>query len=143
MRTWLWSGLVGLAIVPAFLGYGFASAPEVLSAGWIVAWGHVAVVFSGWALLELTRPLRDRLGSPLLADRVSLTVLQLAAVLSAIPLALVFAGRLLPDAPGYLIGALFAVLALGALLTTRVIAPELWTLGGGVLASAALVAVAA
>ncbi len=141
MRTWLWAGLVGLALVPAFVGYGFdamrASSPSDLAA----TWGHVAVVFAGWGLIELTRPLGRRMGSPLRADRVALTVLQLAAVV----LAAAFAGAVWmfrADDLRFESAAALGALALGALLSTRGIAPRMWSVFAGVLVSGALVEVA-
>ncbi|RQP12891.1 MAG: hypothetical protein EAS51_01480 [Microbacteriaceae bacterium] len=141
MRTWLWSGLVGLAIVPALVGYGFDELRVIRPGDLAVTWGHVAVVFAGWVLIELARPLARRVGSPLRADRIALTVLQLAAVLLALFVALgVWTFRAadlrLESA------AVLAALAAAALLSTRGVAAVMWTVVGGVLATLALLQVA-
>ncbi|PZQ87834.1 MAG: hypothetical protein DI534_13750 [Leifsonia xyli] len=138
MRTWLWSGLVALALVPAFAGYavedqGLAD-PEGLGA----TWGHVGVVFAGWALIELTRLLSRRIGSPLLADRVTLTVLQLLGVISAVLMSFLFVPFSAMPGWEYAVAGILAALALAALLSTRGVAAPLWTVATGVLVAGAL-----
>lgn len=130
MRTWLWSGLIGLAVVPAFLGYA-AGEQAAVSAGWAAAWGHVGVVFAAWALLELLSPVSARFGSPLLADRISLTALQSVALASAVVLAVAAAPG--ADSRSLAIASVLVVLAIGAFLSTRVAIPSVWSGVGGLL----------
>lgn len=141
MRTWLWSGLVGIALVPAFVGYGVEAQRLVETPGLAAVWGHVGAVFVGWGLIELTRPLRRRTASPLLADRVTLTVLQLLAGASATVLAVVVAAFGDIEAAEVTLATVFAALALAALLSTRGVAAPLWTVLAGVLVSSALMEV--
>ncbi|QNO36487.1 hypothetical protein H4J02_08075 [Protaetiibacter sp. SSC-01] len=140
MRTWLWSGLVGLALVPALVGYGFDELRVFSPADVATAWGHVAVLLVGWGLIELTRPLGRRMASPLRADRVAITVLQLLAILLTLVIAAtwMFRGDDLRLASAAVLGAL----AVGALLSTRGVAPVLWSIVSGLLVSGALVQLA-
>ena len=142
MRTWLWSGFVGLALVPAFLGYGIEQQRLLDGAGWAATWGHVAVVFAGWGLLELARVLTRRMQSPLAADRVAITVVQLIAVLTAVPMTLAFTAFSDPHVSEFTAASVLAVLTMGALLTTRVIARALWSALAALLASGAFMAAA-
>lgn len=139
MRTWLWSGLAGLVIVPAFVGYAFEAQRLSEPGGIAATWGHVAVVFAGWGLIELTRVLGRRVGSPLRADRVTLTVLQLIALVTAVLLAFLIVSFRGQEGRELTVAAVLAALALGALLSTRAVAPTLWTVLTGVLVSSALV----
>jgi hypothetical protein len=131
MRTWLWSGLIGLAIVPAFLGYA-AGEQAAADSGWAATWGHVGVLFAAWALLELLRPVSARLGSSLLADRYSLTTLQSIALVSAVVMALIYAPGT-DDSRLLAIASVLAVLAVGAFLSTRVAIAAVWSAVGGLL----------
>lgn len=138
MRTWLWSGLIGLAIVPAFLGY---AAGEQLagSAGWSATWGHVGVLFTSWALLELLRPVSSRVGSPLLADRYSLTAIQSFALVSAVVMSLIYAPGA-DDRRLLAVASVLAVLAVGAFLSTRVAIAAVWSAVGGLLVAFSAIA---
>ncbi len=141
MRTWLWSGLVGLAIVPAFVGYGLVEMSTVSPADLAGTWGHVATLLAGWALIELTRPLGRRMGSGLRADRVALTVLQLVALALAVLVTVALWAFRGDSGLELAAAAVFGVLALGALLSTRGVAPVMWSIIAGVLVSAALLEV--
>ena len=140
MRSWLFSGVVGVALVPAFVGYGVAESGGVSPGGWAATWGHIAVLFAAWGLLELLRRLGARLASPLRADRIALTVLQGAAVLSVVPMTLAYAP--LTSSPELGSAAALAALAAGALLSTRVSTPASWSVVGALLLAGALTAVA-
>lgn len=140
MRTWLWAGLIGLAVVPAFVGYGVAE-QSPFSGGWAATWGHVGVVFAAWALLELLRPISARLESPLLADRYSLTALQALALLSAALMGIVTAPSL--GGPRFLeVASVLAVLAVGAFVSTRAAIAAVWSAVGGLLVAFSAIAAA-
>lgn len=137
MRTWLWSGVVGLAIVPAFLGYGLGESTSA-DATWAATWGHVGVLFAGWILLEVLKPVSVRVGSPLRADRVALTVLQVTAALTAVLMAIASAPG--QDELRFLwIAAVLAVIAVGAFLSTRAAMPTMWSAVGGLMVALAAV----
>ncbi|QEO10226.1 SCO7613 C-terminal domain-containing membrane protein [Protaetiibacter larvae] len=136
LRTWIWTGLVALTIVPAFVGYGLDENAGFPSRGWAVVWGQVAVFFAAWGLLELLRPLGRRLDSRMLADRVTLTVLQLLTALLVIP-AVLSADLMSLTVWELVVAAVLSALALGAFLTTRVFLRVFWSAVGGVLTVAA------
>lgn len=140
MRTWLWTGLIGLAVVPAFIGYAVAE-HAATGSGWAATWGHVGVFLAAWALLELLRPISRRFESELRADRYSLTALQGLAMVVAALMALITAPGV--DDLRYLeIASVLVVLAIGAFLSTRVAIRAIWSAVGGLLvASSALAAV--
>lgn len=140
MRTWLWSGLVGLAVVPAFVGFAVGEHASANS-GWAATWGFIGVVFAGWALLELVRPVSARLDSPLLADRASLTALQGVALVLAALMGMMFAPDF-DDLRFIEVASVFAALAVGSFLSTRRAIPSVWSAAGGLLAaSTAIIAV--
>ncbi|HEY4225881.1 MAG TPA: hypothetical protein VGM70_08715 [Pseudolysinimonas sp.] len=123
IRTWLWAGLVGLAISPAFFGYA-ANNP------WITVVGHLAVGFAAVAVHDATRPLRPRFGSTLRTDRTTATVLQLVVtgvVLFSVPV--LFRGS---TAPWLGISAVVLGLAVLAAASTRHQLPRLWSVAAGV-----------
>jgi len=137
MRTWLWAGLVGLALTPAFVGYGVAE--QLASDGaWAATWGHVGVVFAAWALLELVRKVNSRMGSPLLADRVTLTTVQSVAVVVASTMAFAFAPGS-GDLRFLAVASVLATLAAAALISTRVAIPAVWSAAGGLFAVGAAI----
>ena len=69
MRTWLWSGLVGIAIAPVLLGYSGGGE-------WVVALGYLGSGFAALVTHEIARALQPRFNSPLLADHGTATVVQ-------------------------------------------------------------------
>ena len=76
IRSWLLVALAGLTFVPAMAGYAGYDGGFGL---WVTVLGHLGSAFAVLALLEVVRKARVRFGSALMADRVVLTVLQLAA----------------------------------------------------------------
>lgn len=141
MRTWLWAGFLALALTPAFVGYGVGATLREPGA-WPEAWGHSGVVFAGWLVLEWARVIGRRLGSSLRADRMTVVVLQLIAVFVATVQLLLAPGGAAAGSRELAIASAFAALAVAALLSTRVIAATLWSVLGGLLTSAALIAAA-
>src|SRR5690606_5738149 len=66
IRTWFWISLLGLASVPAMLGYAGGTALVAIL-------GHVGTAFAGLALIELTRAVTRRLRNSLQVEKVTLT----------------------------------------------------------------------
>ena len=129
IRTWLWTGLLGLTIVPAFFGYA-AHNP------WITIVGHLAVGFAALAVHDAARALASRFGSTMRADRVTATVVQLlvVAVVSGSAIALP------RDTPSDLLGISAVLLAVGVLAaaSARHLLPRFWSVLAGVFPAVAL-----
>jgi hypothetical protein len=120
IRTWLWLGLLGLAISPAWFGYAVNST-------WSAILGHLAVVIVALAVHEVARRLRGRFGSELHADRWMATILELIALF-------VVGVQLLPlfDQPNATrVAAILAAGALLAALSTRNELRRLWSFAAG------------
>ena len=119
IRTWLWSGLIGLSITPAFFGYAS-------DGRWGAVLGHLAVAFVAVLALELARRLSKRFDSSLRAETVSLTLLQVVTWIVILGQLFVFseddlATRLLISA------GILAALALMAALSSRYAIPRFWS----------------
>jgi hypothetical protein len=130
LRTWLWLGLVGLVFVPAFFGYA-------VDGVWSATVGHLGAVAVAILGFELARRLAPRFASPLLADRVTMTLA--AALFGAIAvLGLPALTGRLEQTPWFL-GASLTLAALAALsgVATRTLAPTAWGAALGVLATSA------
>jgi len=131
IRTWLWTGLLGLTIVPAFFGYA-AHNP------WIAIVGHLGVGFAALAVHDAARALAPRFGSAMRADRVTATVVQLivVAVVSGSVIALP------RDTSADLLGISAVLLAVGVLAaaSTRHLLPRFWSVLAGVFPAVALAA---
>ncbi|NQX12518.1 hypothetical protein HQQ80_12830 [Microbacteriaceae bacterium VKM Ac-2855] len=133
IRSWLWAGLVGVALAPAFLGYSGDMQP----ASWA---GHLGVGFVAVALHSVLERMRRRFDAPLAADRLTLIVLQLLAT-TVVTGQLLFAALLaIPDAR---YGAVPSVLALAALallaaVSTRTGSPRFWSWFAGAYSLAAV-----
>ena len=123
IRVWPWGALLGIAVVPAMLGYAAAST-------FASALGHVVSAFLAGAIIERW---------PAIAER-SLTALQVIAVLSAVPLAVlgVFS---FPDIAVMMLGmsALCALIAAHAVFASRRWLRYWWSFVAGSAATAALV----
>lgn len=119
LRTWLWSGLVGLTLTPVLFGLAVGTQ-------WSTALGWLGLGFVALGAHELARLLSARFESALRVDHITLTVLQftaVTAVLLQLPLlpADSDAGRVLG------ISGLFAGLALLSILATRHGAAPVWS----------------
>ncbi|QAY72525.1 hypothetical protein ET445_03380 [Agromyces protaetiae] len=128
IRTWLWLGLVWLALVPAMFGYS--------GGGWFAAWGHVGVVAVAALAIHVLGWFGLAFGSALRAERVTLGVLQFAAV-GVVLLQLPFLWS--PSNALAVLGraALLAILAVLAVVTARRWLRRTWSAFAGVLAAAA------
>ncbi len=132
LRTWVWTSLVALAFVPAMLGAGTTALSGVF--GWF---GSAVAAF---VLIDVAARIAPRFGA-LRAERVTLTVVQLAAVMISGVQALAVGN--LPGIPyGTVLGVLSAAVAALALFSTRHPGARLWSLiagSAGVFAAVVLV----
>ncbi|MGO2746593.1 SCO7613 C-terminal domain-containing membrane protein [Microbacterium sp.] len=123
ITVWAWGALLGIALVPAMLGYA-AGSP------FVSALGHLGSAFLAAALVEKW---------PLVGQR-SLTALQLIAVLSAIPLAVLGAFSFANTAVMMLaVSAIFALIAVHAVFASRHLLRGWWSLVVGAASTTALV----
>ena len=130
IRSWLWAALVGLTVVPAFLGYA--------AGGWGSAWGHVGVVAIALVGHEIVSRAAARFGVALRADRVTLVVIQVMAS-AIVVLQLPFLQS--ASTPVAVLGRVLLLLALAALavLSVRNGARQFWSYTAGALTAVAVV----
>ncbi|MET0974364.1 MAG: hypothetical protein ABWX82_01680 [Leifsonia sp.] len=134
LRTWLWAGVVGASLVPAFLGYGF-DGPAFSVAG------HIGVGFAALLLHGLLLRLQPRFRSPLRADHTALVVLQLTAVAVVLVQApfVSFTAAAPSSWPQPLgIAVAYAALAILAFCSSRAGIAAFWSATAGILAASAL-----
>ncbi len=135
VRTWLFAGLVALPFVPVLFATGVGAAAPVDAAGGIapvIGWFAAAVVAS--ALIEACRRFGARTASPLTADLVTLTVVQIGANALA-GLAALASGA--GAGTSWLLCAVFAATAVLSAFSARHVAGGFWSFaagGSGVLA---------
>ncbi|WP_139415587.1 SCO7613 C-terminal domain-containing membrane protein [Agromyces laixinhei] len=133
IRTWWWTALVGLTLVPAFLGYALG--------GWGTAWGHLGMIAVVLGAQQLVRVAAKRFAAALRADRVTLTTLQLLATVVVLAQLV-----LLPSAEtqGTVLmrAAVLALLAAAAAVARRFGMPRSWGFAAGALGTAAAVVLA-
>jgi len=129
LRTWLWLGLVALIFVPAFFGYA-------IEGPWSIIVGHLGSVAVALVGYEIARRLATRFDSPLLADRVTVTIA--AAIFGGVALLGLLSQRE-PDTTSWILGSALVMAVLAALcgLATRTLAPAAWSVAVGVLTVAA------
>jgi hypothetical protein len=116
IRTWLWLGLLGLSIAPAWFGYASGT-------GWSAVVGHLAVGFVALGVHDLARWLSRRLDSPLRADRWMATVVQLAVLVVVVAQLVTLAGD---ENATRIAGTLVSLAAMG-ILSTRNEMPRFWS----------------
>ena len=128
IRSWAWSGAVGITISFAFFGYAGTG-------NWWSVGGHVAVAFAALGLHVVVPSLEKRMGAPLRAELVTATVIQLLAVgIVLLQVLVLTAGGGDPIAAVLVL----AVLAALAALSARTILPRLWSYATGAFAVAAI-----
>ena len=133
IRVWLWAGLVGLTLVPAFTGYA-------LGTPWTALLGHLAAGFVAVGLHPLIRRQSRTLGNALRADHVTATTIQ---VISLVVVLLQLAGLFLSgEAPALAVSAVFVALAVLSVLGAQTGATAFWSWIGGALVACAFVAFA-
>lgn len=126
IRTWVWAGMTSLAVVPAMLGHA-VGAPVL---------GHFGVAVAAFGLLALTARFGRRIGATLTAERVTLTVIELAALVFALVQGWFF-GLFPVEAPQWWLCAALASAAVIALFSTRHPAAGMWSFLAGLLGAAA------
>lgn len=131
LRTWLWLGLLGLVVVPAFFGYA-------VDGPWSATVGHLGSVAVALLAFEIATRMRTRFDSPLRADRVTLTLA--AATFGAITLIGLPIALPRVDQTGWTLGSALALAVLAGLsaLATRTLAAPAWSAALGVLATMAV-----
>jgi len=129
LRTWLWTGLVALVLVPAFVGYA-------VEGPWSAVTGHVGSVAVALLAFELARRMSPRFASPLRADRVTTVVA--AAFFGVVALVGLLRVPGVEHTP-YVLGSalVIAVLAALSVVATRTLAAPAWSAAAGVLATSA------
>jgi hypothetical protein len=120
IRSWLWLGLLGLAIVPAWFGYA-------VDTKWSVIVGHLAVGFVALGAHEIARALGGRIRSQLRADHWMATALQLVAGFVVL-VQLVALDEVAAGAPS---AAVIAAIALLAILSCRNQLSRFWSFVAG------------
>jgi hypothetical protein len=137
IRSWLLLSLAGLAFVPAMLGYGGYDMIADGTRTWPVVLGHLTSAFAVLGLLELVRRLVRRFDSPLTAERVTLTVLQLLAAATVV-VQLPFTHASTTTVHWLLIAGVLAALAVLSTLATRHLISPFWSFASGGFAVAAV-----
>lgn len=130
LRTWLWSGVVGLVITPALFGY---AAGTML----VATLGHVACAIVAVAVHDLLRRLAPRFGSRLAADHGTATTLHLLAV-AVIAVQLMSLGELEATPRVLATSGVLLALAGTALVDTRNQLSRTWSVIAGTLATVAV-----
>ncbi|MDP3950555.1 SCO7613 C-terminal domain-containing membrane protein [Microbacterium sp.] len=128
VRVWQWAALLGIASVPALLGYAAGSS-------YVSALGHLGTAFLAVALIRASSQ-RD---SPQIG-KLSLSAYQVIAVLTAVPLS-VFGALSFGVTVVAMLGlsAVFALIVLHALLATRQLLRRWWSFVAGGAATVALI----
>ncbi len=128
IRTWLWAGLVGVTLSPAFFGYA-AGDP------WVAAFGHLGVGLVALLVPLGLHRLEGRFRSKLRVDRVTSTVIEFAVF----AVVLAQTATLPRPEPVSVLGDTFILLALAALAagSARNTLWRVWSfLAGGLVAAA-------
>lgn len=130
LRTWLWAGLVTLALAPAPFSYASDSP-------WGSLVGHLGVGLVALGVHYLAGRFAARFASPLKADRGTATVIQILALVTV----LVQLVRV-PVEPSptrvWVSSAILAALAVLAWLSARIQLPRFWAFAAGALFTAAI-----
>ena len=131
LRIWLWTGIVGVALAPALLGYAADNA-------WIIAIGFVVAGFMALGMHSVLDAVSNRFSSPLRTDHITASVLGLIASVIAFGHQWLLAGS---DPSTYSAGIAGLLLSLAALaaLNSRFGARRLWSIAAGALFAAAFI----
>lgn len=129
VRVWQWAAMLAVATVPATLGYAASSS-------YVAALGHLGSAFLATALIAASA----RIAASSKLARRSLAVFQVIAVLSAVPLS-VFGALSFGVTVVAMLGlsAVFALIALHAVLAARQLLGHWWSFVAGGSATSALV----
>lgn len=119
IRTWLLTSILALATVPAMLGYAAGTA---LSA----TFGHLGSAFAALALVEVARAAARRFDGRLRAEHLTLTVVQVAAVVVTLgQVGSIDTGS--TAAHWLIVSAVLALLAALSCWATRNLIPRFWS----------------
>ncbi|MCU1439530.1 MAG: hypothetical protein JWP85_527 [Rhodoglobus sp.] len=136
VRSWLWTGLLGVVAAPVFFAYAIAQP-------WVDVIGYVMAGFIALGLHEVAHRLESRFGGSLRVEHVTLSALQVVSVIFALGL---LPRVVFPDATANAPGAaaVIAALAILAALAARTGLPRFWSYSAGVLfvSAAAVLSVA-
>lgn len=128
IRSWLWVSLLGLSFVPAMLGYAGGTTVSATV-------GHLGVAFAALAFLETTPRLAGRFDGRLRAERVALSVAQIA--MTALALTQVWFVEPVsntaywPTVYWLTVTAVLAAVAVLAVFATRQLARVFWSVLAG------------
>jgi hypothetical protein len=131
IRTWLLLALVGLAVVPAMFGYAGGTV-------WSYVIGHLGTAFAALVLHEGVRRLAPRFDGKLTADRVTMTLLQIVAIVIAL-IGLPLTDAAHPTEHWLAIAGVLAAVAMVAAFATRHLIVPFWSFVVGAFATAAVV----
>jgi hypothetical protein len=126
IRSWLWLGLIGLEIAPAWFGYAVGTA-------WSALIGHLGVAFVVLAVHEMAKLMRGRFGNELRSERMTASIVEVIAV-SAVSLQTLS----LLDNPAR-VSAVYLSLTLLALLSARNQFARFWSFLSGAFFAAAFI----
>ncbi len=130
LRTWLWAGLVVLALAPAPFAYG-------LDTDWAQVLGSLGVAGAALGAHEVARRYAGRFGSPLKTDHSTITLIQLLVLPAAAIQLVVVPVEPSPARVWITSGALAAFAGL-AWLARRNQLPRFWAYAAGVLITSAV-----
>jgi hypothetical protein len=130
IRSWTWVALSALPIVPALFGLAFDSV-------WMHAAGFTVAAAVGIGVHPLAARLGARFGSPMRADRVAASVLQVLAGVTALTILLTITADRTERALGS--AAVILALAIIAAVSARTLAARAWSYAAGLLLGAAAV----
>ena len=146
IRSWAWSGSVGLALSAAFFGY--AGTGQWWSVG-----GHVGVALVALGLHHILPSLGKRMGAVLRAERITATSLEITAVsvvliqlltlsssetFNAVVASVFFSETIANSIHSSGIVLTLVVLAIVAALSARTLLPRFWSYGAGALGVSAI-----
>ncbi len=131
IRSWLWLSLLGLAIVPAMLGYAGGTTLSAML-------GHLGSAFAAFALLEASAAGARMFDGRLRSERVMLSTVQILATALVLTQALSIKADTVTNY-WLIISATLAAVALLAGFSTRQLAREFWSFVAGATATVAVV----
>jgi hypothetical protein len=130
LRTWLWSAILGITVVPAMLGYSTGTA-------WGAILGHLGVFLFAIGTPLLAQRLAPHFDSRLLAERGTATVIHLVVLGTVLVELLLLAPTDVQQDVWSRAGAL-AALAVFAVLATHNQLPRFWSATAGILVAGAV-----
>lgn len=130
LRTWLWCGIVGLALAPALIGYAGATV-------WTGVLGHVGLASVALGLQLVINRLEPRFAGTLTVDRQTASILQILGVVFVLGQLASLIGMDVAGSPILGSATILAALACLAALSARVGIAAFWNVLAGVFVAAA------